>query len=339
MKKIGIVGVGGVASYAHIPSYINRKIEVCAICDIDEKKLNEVGELYNITRRYTKIEEMIEKENIDILDIATPPSTHKELLDIANRYKLEIVMQKPLITNEEDLNDINKLVLSSNRFKLNMQGRYVSAWIKIKEILQNNDIGKPLMCTIINNDWWDREDGRWDLNVKNYIIFEMLIHHIDLCNFWFGKPFKVTARGGKNNSQNIKNMNYIDVMLEYKNGMIIQIVENWGMSEYDFATGHPFEDILITGEKGCIKANSEMVKLSKINDNEIKTWLHPRPGQKLPNDTLINNWFNDSFGELMKDFLLNENIGNNDDKTYAIELTKMLFKIAKATNSDNWIEF
>lgn len=339
MKKIGIIGVGGVASYAHIPSYINRKIEICAICDINERKLNEVGNLYNITHRYTKLEEMIEKENIDILDIATPPSSHKEILNIANRYKLQIVMQKPLITNEKELDDISNLVLNSNRFKLNMQGRYVSAWIKVKEILQNDDIGKPLMCTIINNDWWDRENGRWDLNVKNYIIFEMLIHHIDLCNFWFGNAIKVTARGGKNDSQNIKNMNYINVMIEYKNGIIINIIENWGMSEYDFATGHPFEDILITGEKGCIKANSEMVKLSKINDNKINTWLHPRPGQKLPNSVLINNWFNDSFGELMNDFVLNESAGNNEDKNYAIELTKMLFKIAKATDSDSWIEF
>ena len=37
MKRIGIVGVGGVASYAHIPSYINRDIGVWSICDIDEK--------------------------------------------------------------------------------------------------------------------------------------------------------------------------------------------------------------------------------------------------------------------------------------------------------------
>lgn len=339
MKRIGIVGVGGVASYAHIPSYINRDIDVWSICDINEKKLNTIGNLYNISRRYTDIEEMIKKENIDVLDIATPPSSHKEILKIANKYKVQVVMQKPLITDEREMDDISALILSSDRFKLNMQGRYVSAWAKIKKLLKNESIGKPLMCTIVNNDWWDREEGRWDLNINNYIIFEMLIHHLDLCHFWFGKPFKVTARGGKNDSQNIKKMNYINVMLEYKNGLIVQIIENWGMSEYDFSTGHPFEDILITGEKGTIKANSEMVKLSKINNNEMNVWLHPRPGQKLPCDILKNNWFNDAFGELMKDFIYNNNIGYDDDKNYAIELTKMLFKIAEATTSDNWIEF
>ena len=36
MKKIGIVGVGGVASYAQIPAYKERKIKIQAICDINE---------------------------------------------------------------------------------------------------------------------------------------------------------------------------------------------------------------------------------------------------------------------------------------------------------------
>lgn len=37
---------------------------------------------------------------------------------------------------------------------------------KNKKILNNKEIGKPLICTITNNDWWDREPGRWDLKLK-----------------------------------------------------------------------------------------------------------------------------------------------------------------------------
>ena len=196
------------------------------------------------------------------------------------------------------------------------------------------------MCTIINNDWWDRSPGRWDLNTKNYIIFEMLIHHLDLCNFWFGYPKKLTARGGHSEKQLIKNMNYITVTLEYGNGLIIQIIENWAMPEYDFATGHPFEEVLITGEEGAIKANSETVKLSKINDNNIKTWKLPRPGQKLPTESLQNNWFNASFGCAMEDYLkyFSKDERVKEDKEYAIKLTEMTFKVAEASKSDRWIK-
>ena len=51
MKRIGIVGVGGVASYAHIPSFINRYIGVWSICDIYKKNLNNIVYYYIISNR------------------------------------------------------------------------------------------------------------------------------------------------------------------------------------------------------------------------------------------------------------------------------------------------
>ena len=56
MKKLGIVGIGGVASYAQIPAYIEQGIQIQAICDINEEILNKIGDKYNISNRYTDIE-------------------------------------------------------------------------------------------------------------------------------------------------------------------------------------------------------------------------------------------------------------------------------------------
>lgn len=341
MKKLGIVGVGGVAGYAQIPSYLEKGIQIKAICDINMETLNYIGNKFNIKQRYTDIEEMIIKEKIDILDVATPPRTHLEIIELANKYNVEVVIQKPLIVDKKELNKMRDLINKNKHIKLNMSGRYVSAWQKIKEILDSKEIGKPMLCTIINNDWWDRENGRWDLKTKDYIIFEMLIHHLDLCNYWFGMPKRVVARGGHNNKQNLKNMNWVNVTLEYEDGFVIQLIENWTMSEYDFATGHPFEEILITGEEGSLKANSERVKYSKLNENTIHVWHLPRPGQKLPAEMLKHNWFIDSFGMAMEDYISNfENNQNvKEDKSYAIKLTEMTFKIAEATRSNEWLDF
>lgn len=340
MKKVGIVGIGGVASYAQIPAYIEKGIRIQAICDINEEILNKIGDKYNISNRYTDIEEMIVKEKVDIIDVATPPQTHLDIIRIANKYNVEVIMQKPLIVDIKEFEQLKELINANKHLKLNLTGRYVSAWQKIKKILNNKEIGKPLICTITNNDWWDREPGRWDLKTKDYIIFEMLIHHLDLCNFWFGYPKRITARGGHSEKQLMKNMNFVNVTLEYEDGFIVQIIENWLMPEFDFATGHPFEDVLITGEEGAIKANSEIVKLSTIGDNDIRTWKLPRPGQKLPVESLENNWFIDSFGCAMADYLdyFNKNEKELEDKEYAIELTKLTFKVSEATKSNKWIE-
>ena len=145
MKKLGIVGIGGVASYAQIPAYIEQGIQIQAICDINEEILNKIGDKYNISNRYTDIEEMIVKEKIDIIDVATPPQTHLDIIRIANKYNVEVIMQKPLIVDIKEFEQLKELINANKHLKLNLTGRYVSAWQKIKKILNNKEIGKPLI--------------------------------------------------------------------------------------------------------------------------------------------------------------------------------------------------
>ena len=337
MKKIAIIGVGGVARYAHLPSYKSNDIEVVALCDINKNLLEEVGKEFQIKKLYQDVDTMMNEVDIDIVDIATPPQTHLELIEKLIPYKKHIVMQKPLITDPKELGIVKLAIDRSDSFKLNMTGRYVDSWRKIKTLLDSKKYGNPLLCTITNNDWWDREPNKWDLNIDGYIVFEMLIHHLDLCLFWFGTPKKLTARGGYNPAQNIKKHNWISVMLEYKNGLIVQIIENWSMSEYEFSSGHPYEDILITLDNGAIKANSECVMASKLGKNSIDIWHYPRPGQVLPGENLKSNWLVDSFGVAMKDYIANYEKNKDSDKKYAALLTELTFKAYESLKSDIWV--
>lgn len=337
--RLAIIGVGGVAMYAHLPAYEQSNIKVTALCDKNKSILELLGKKYGIEKLYTDAEEMFENEELDIVDIATPPETHMDLLKLANSYNIKVVMQKPFIVDTNQIISAKQLVNDATMFKLNLSGRYVSAWKKIKSILEEGKLGNPILCNIMNQDWWDRDKNRWDLLVDDYIIFEMLIHHLDLCIFWFGKPKRITARGSINPSQNMKKMNLLTAILEYDNGLIINIVENWGMSEYDFATGHPFENILITCTDGCISANSETVKSSLKTDNIIEVWKYPRPGQQLPSESLRSNWFFDSFGDAMKDYLtITDENRIIEEKQYAIWISELLFKFVEATKSTEWIE-
>jgi len=340
MTKIGIIGIGGVADYAHIPAYLFNEIEIVAISDINELELERVGNKYGIERRYTNPEDLIMDKDVHLVDIATPPSSHLSLLQLCNEFDKKVVMQKPLICDTSKCEDMYKEIISSRAFVLNTSGRYVSAWKKVKGLLGDQEIGNPLMCTIINNDWWDREVQRWDHSIKDYIIFEMAIHHLDLCMFWFGKPIKVAARGGANPNQCLKEMNWVSIMLEYESGFIVNIVENWSMSEYCFSDGHPFENILITGDEGVIRANSERVEVSHTAMNTVNVWHHPRPGQVLPGENLESNWFIDSFGLAMRDYIskLEYEPEINIFKNHSIDLTNLVFSVVEATKSDSWID-
>ena len=74
MLKVALVGVGGISG-AHIPAWEAREdAELVALCDIRPEQM----EKYPEKRHYTDFDEMLEKEEIDILDICLPTYLHAD---------------------------------------------------------------------------------------------------------------------------------------------------------------------------------------------------------------------------------------------------------------------
>lgn len=81
MKKlrIGIVGVGSIARVAHICSYNGMEdVEIAAVCDIVPEKM-EYDQIPAGAKKYADYREMIEKEELDAVDICTPNDLHSEI--------------------------------------------------------------------------------------------------------------------------------------------------------------------------------------------------------------------------------------------------------------------
>jgi predicted dehydrogenase len=337
--NIGIIGVGGVARYAHLPAYRKLGLNVAALCDRDAEVVQQVGAEFDIPIRTTDPLELMNNPSISVIDLATPPDSHRELLELATEFHKPVLVQKPLCVTRDDFKAIQRLRQRGPRIRLNVTGRYVSAWRKVRELVQSGALGQPVLCTIINRDWWDRTPERWDHNVEQYVIFEMVIHHLDLCLFWFGMPERLTARTGTHPRQRIQQANWATVTLEYANGFVVQIVDDWTMSEFAFASGHPFEQVHLTGEHGVIRANSERVEWSELGTNSMKLWHLPRPGQQLAGEQLETNWFPDSFGQSMLAFVeaLEQQQNAAEDWDHLTNLTELTLAVSAAAKSSNWI--
>lgn len=57
--KVAIIGAGNISN-AHISSYQKLdNVEIYAICDISEERLNNTADRYGIERRYTDLDKML----------------------------------------------------------------------------------------------------------------------------------------------------------------------------------------------------------------------------------------------------------------------------------------
>ncbi len=75
--RVGVVGAGNISVNEHLPAYTNCKnATVVAICDINIERAKNAAEKFGIDEYYSSVEEMLEKANIDAVDICTWKNAH-----------------------------------------------------------------------------------------------------------------------------------------------------------------------------------------------------------------------------------------------------------------------
>lgn len=114
--RIGIVGTGWWACFNHIPT-INDcpEADVVAICDLDQGRLDTVGEKFGIKARYTDVSTMMASENLDGVMISTPHTAHTHPAIAALQGGAHVLVEKPMATRAEDGRAIAKAAVAAGR--------------------------------------------------------------------------------------------------------------------------------------------------------------------------------------------------------------------------------
>ncbi len=90
---IGLAGMGGV----DVKTFNSLGENITAICDVDSTVLDKRGSEYAGARKYTDFRQMIEKEKLDGVSIATPDHSHCYISVWAMKHGLHVYCQKPFV--------------------------------------------------------------------------------------------------------------------------------------------------------------------------------------------------------------------------------------------------
>lgn len=149
-----IIGVGGMGR-GHIP-YEGTK--VLAICDVDkthlQKALNEIGG--NDVQTYSDYRELLQRPDIDIVHIATPPHWHGLMAAEAARAGKDIWCEKPMTrTIGEGKRVVEEVNKHGRMFRLNTWFRFKSTFYglgtdvkPLKKVIDSGVLGGPLTVTV-----------------------------------------------------------------------------------------------------------------------------------------------------------------------------------------------
>ena len=100
MKRIGIIGFGGICNGVHLPGYqaISNKANVTAVCDINPKKLELAKQKLGLSDEclFTDYRDLIASGLVDAVDICTSNDAHCEIAEAAIDAGLDFSVEKPI---------------------------------------------------------------------------------------------------------------------------------------------------------------------------------------------------------------------------------------------------
>jgi predicted dehydrogenase len=102
-RRTALLGFGNVAEKGHLPAWARRgDFEIVAVADTNAGRRALAKELLPGARVYEDGEALLAREDIDVVDIATPPTSHAPLVVRSTMAGCHVLCEKPLTTSLED---------------------------------------------------------------------------------------------------------------------------------------------------------------------------------------------------------------------------------------------
>jgi predicted dehydrogenase len=177
--KSAIVGCG-VGGGIHWNAYRkSERFELAAICDPKDEALEKRSEGMPNLRKYHDYREMLEKEQLDFLSVATLPPTHDLIVSAGVEAGVKAVMcEKPIgHTSYAGRRIIETCEKAGVPLMVTHQARYLPHARELRERVRGGEIGAPFLCEMRINGWDLINAGVHMINLVAFILDDPEVAH------------------------------------------------------------------------------------------------------------------------------------------------------------------
>jgi predicted dehydrogenase len=203
VMKVGIVGCGGIAPI-HLGVYKRLEgVEVAGLCDLNLERAKNLAGRFGVKKTYSDYREMFEKENLDLVDICTPVSTHLRIVSDAAETIPAILVEKPMALNVAECDEMIKVVEKHGQKLCIGQNQIFSPHIqKAKSMVDSGGFKLYSLRTTLKASFENLKAYNlappWNvLPEQKGIIWEVCCHHAYLQLHFLPDIEEVYAVGGK----------------------------------------------------------------------------------------------------------------------------------------------
>jgi len=151
MSKLrgAFVGFGNIAEFGHWPAYARASAgegadcEIVAAVDSTAARRDAASKIHPDWRVYGSLDELAAREQLDFVDICTPPASHAALARQALEKGLHVLCEKPLTLNPEEYQALKQAACSKDRALFTVHNwKFSPIFQKALTLIRDGRIGK-----------------------------------------------------------------------------------------------------------------------------------------------------------------------------------------------------
>lgn len=281
----GILGTGNIArQFAEGLAFV-PDAEPIAVGSRRQKTADQFADRYNIPNRHDSYESLANDALVDVIYISTPHTYHKENSLLCLQHGKAVLCEKPFTMNAAETEELINYARKQKLFLMEaMWNRFLPSFDKLRQLLQENMIGKILQLTA---DFsirfaFDAKHRLFAPELGGGALLDLGVYPIAFSSMIFGPPenIKSFVRIGKTGVDE-----QAAIIFEYKNGEMASVYTSTRFTS-------PAE-IWLLGTEGRIKIHGPIYRPSQIT-------LYRGDEPTELNTPFTGNGYNYEAGEVMR---------------------------------------
>jgi len=239
--RVGVIGLG--MGRHHVANYQTHPgCTVVAVADLIPSLLTEMADKFGVEKRYPSGEEMLAKEKLDVVSIATPNDSHMALTLAAFEAGCHVLCEKPMaLSAEQGRRMIAAAQKAGKRLMIDFSYRFSEQSLALKAQVDSGILGDVYFGRTV----WHRRRGMpkfggWfgqKARSGGGPLIDLGVHRLDLALWLMGYPKPVWVLGSTYNpigsAQAVKQNKPFDVedlavgLIKFANGATLEVEASW----------------------------------------------------------------------------------------------------------------
>lgn len=219
--NVGFIGAGSFAQSYLIPNVKSAGGSLDTVVTTKGITSKNVAQKFGFNTASSNISDVLNKENVNTIFIATPHNSHAEFVIKSLKSNKNVFVEKPLAMSQEELIAVQKAYKESNsNLMVGFNRRFAEVSKSIKTAF--NNLSEPLFVNIrVNAGFIPKEHWTQNPELGGGRIIGEICHFIDLMQYFTdSEPIKVYAECINTSNEKLKADDNISIIVKFKNGSI-----------------------------------------------------------------------------------------------------------------------